>query len=566
MDRSSGRTGLTQTAVTEQPREEVTVLIVDDDPEMVALIREALGFGGSTTLEAGSGVQAMEVLRREEAAGRPVDVLLLDIMMPGMDGYEVIARVKEDPTLASTSIVLTTALSSINDKTLGLGMGADDYLTKPFDPRELLARVEVIMRMRRTEQALRQRNRELAALNVISRTVTSSLDLDDVLGATMQGIGEILRVEAGTLALVEEETGEVVFRKTLSPEQGWITGRTFKPGEGIVGHVVATGQPYLANDVSGDPRFLPRVDGGAGFVAQAILCAPLVVRDQVVGAIELANKLDGEFTASDLDLLQTMAGAVAVAVENAQLYAELADFAHELERSQAQLIQAEKMAATGRLAASIAHETNNPLQAIHNTLHLVGLPELSDDKRQQYLHMAQGEVGRLIEIVQRMLDFYRPSRGAVVDTDLNDVLRSALRIASKQLQHSGIHVHTRFATDLPSLPAVPDQLTQVFLNIIINAIEAMPKGGDLRLGTLLSEDREWVLVAFRDSGPGLTSERSAHIFEPFYTTKPEGTGLGLSISYGIIERHGGTIEVSSQPGQGATFIVRLPVHPAQVKT
>ena len=558
--------GLKRASVNEQPREEVNVLIVDDDPEMIALIREALGFGGSTTLEAGSGLEALEVLRRQEAAGQPVDVMLLDIMMPGMDGYEVIAHVKEDPTLAGTSIVVTTALSSINDKTLGLGMGADDYLTKPFDPRELLARVEVIMRMRRTEQALRQRNRELGALNEISRTVTSSLDLDDVLGATMQGIGEILRVEAGSLALVDEETGEVVFRKTLSPEQGWITGRTFKPGEGIVGHVVATGQPYLANDVSSDPRFLPRVDGGAGLVARAILCAPLVVRDQVVGAIELANKLDGEFTVSDLDLLQTMAGAVAVAVENAQLYAELADFAHELERSQAQLIQAEKMAATGRLAASIAHETNNPLQAIHNTLHLAAMPELNQDKRQQYLHMAQGEVGRLIEIVQRMLDFYRPSRGAVVDTDLNDALRSALRIANKQLQHSGIHVHTRLAPDLPTLPAVPDQLTQVFLNIIINAIEAMPTGGDLRVGTLLSEDREWVLVAFRDSGPGLTSERIAHIFEPFYTTKPEGTGLGLSISYGIVERHGGTIEVSSQPGQGATFIVRLPVHPAQVKT
>jgi len=540
-------------------------LVADDDPKMVRLIRDVLEVGGWEVLEATSGQETLDVLYREHAAGRPVDVLLLDIMMPEMDGYEVIARVKRDPHLAMTSILVTTALSSISDKTLGLGMGADDYLTKPFDPRELLARIEVIQRIRRTEMALRQRNEELAALNEISRTVTSSLDLDEVLAATMQGIREILRVEAGALALVDEETGELVFHKTLSPQEGWITGRTFRIGEGIVGQVVATGRPYLVNDVTDDPYFLPRVDQGAGFTTRAVLCVPLVVRGRIIGAIEVINKLDGPFTDADLDLLQTMAGSVAVAVENARLYAELADFASALERSQAQLVQAEKMAAIGRLAASLAHEINNPLQAIHNALHLSSQSGLPEEKREEYLSMAQKEVGRLIEIVRRMLDFYRPSPGEVVHTDVNQALENALAIAGKRLQHGRIRVHARLARDLPSVPAVPDQLTQVFLNIIINAIEAMPEGGDLRVGTLLSEDGEWVLVAFRDSGPGLTPEQLDHIFEPFYTTKPNGTGLGLAISYGIIERHGGTIEVSSQPGQGATFIVRLPVHLPRVQ-
>jgi len=548
--------------VDERPK----ALVADDDPAMVELIREILELGGWEVLQVGSGEEALETLRREFDGGRPVDVLLLDIMMPDIDGYEVMARMKQDPHLASTSILLTTALTSVSDKTLGLGMGADDYLTKPFDPRELLARVEVIMRIRRTEMALRQRNRELAALNEISRTVTSSLDLDEVVVAAMQGIREILQVEAGSLVLVDEVTGELVFHKTLSPEQGWITGRTFRPGEGIVGHVVATGQPYLVNDVTEDPYFFPRVDGGAGFITRSVLCVPLIVRDRVIGAIEVTNKTDGPFTAADLDLLQTMAGSVAVAVENARLYRELADFANELERSQAQLIQAEKMAAIGRLAASIAHEINNPLQAIHTSLHLSTNPKLAEERRREYLTMAQKEVGRLIEIVRRMLDFYRPSAGQMVSVDVNRVLEDALAIAGKRLQHGGIHLHTRLATDLPSVPGVPDQLTQVFLNILINAIEAMPDGGDLHVGTLLSEDGEWVLVAFRDSGPGLTAEQIAHIFEPFYTTKPDGTGLGLAVSYGIIEQHGGTIEVSSQPGQGATFIVRLPVHPPRVRT
>jgi two-component system NtrC family sensor kinase len=544
-----------------QPR----ILIADDDPRMVQLIREVLSLGNFDVMAVDSGEKALQRLLEENDRGRPIDILILDIMMPGLNGYEVIARAKEDPALATTSILVNTALGSISNKTLGLEMGADDYLTKPFDPRELLARIQVIMRMRRTEQALRMRNRELGVLNEISRTVTSSLDLDEVLAAAMQGIREILRVEAGSLVLVDEETGELVFRKTLSPEQGWITGRSFQSGEGIVGHVVATGRPYRSNDVTDDPHFLPRVDQGPEFEVHSVLCVPLFVRDHVIGAIQLSNRLDGGFTEADLDLLQTMAGSVAVAVENAQLYAELADFTHELERSQAQLIQAEKMAAIGRLAASIAHEINNPLQAIHNSLHLSRAPQLTNEKHQQYLEMAQQEVQRLIELVQRMLDYYRPSRGGVVETDVNEMLKNALSIADKRLQHSKIRTYTRLASDLPTLPAVPDQLTQVFLNVIVNALEAMPDGGELRVGTLLTEDREWVLIAFRDSGPGLTPEQIAHVFEPFYTTKFNGTGLGLAISYGIVERHGGTIEVSSQVGQGATFIVRLPVHPAKVE-
>jgi two-component system NtrC family sensor kinase len=542
------------------------ILVADDDPQIVHLIREVLQMGECEVLEAHSGEETLETLQQACVDGRPVEVLVLDILMPGIDGYEVISRVKSSAALASTSILVTTALTSVTDKTTGLGMGADDYLTKPFDPRELLARVQVIMRMRRSEEALRQRNRELAALNEISRTVASSLDLDQVLVATMQGIREILHIEAGSLVLVDDETGELVFRKTLSPQQGWITGRTLQPGEGIVGHVVASGQPYLVNDVTDDPLFLPRVDGGSGFTTRAVVCVPLIARDRVIGAIELINKPSGAFTEADLDLLQTMAGSVAVAVENAQLYAELADFATELERSQAQLVQAEKMAAIGRLAASIAHEINNPLQAVHNSLHLAMLERLPEEKRHQYLAMGQEEVKRLIEIVQRMLDFYRPSKGGVIQTDVNQVLQNTLTIADKRLQHSHIRVHTRLARDLPPIPAVPDQLAQVFLNIMINAIDAMPEGGDLRVGTLLTEDGEWVLVAFRDSGVGLRAEQIANIFEPFYTTKPSGTGLGLAISYGIVERHGGTIEVSSQGNQGATFIVRLPVHPLQAET
>jgi len=536
------------------------LLVVEDDVEMVELMQNMLALVRCQVQVAHSGEEALALLRREAAARREIDLVLLDIMVPEMDGYEVIARVKADPMLRNTSIIMTTALDSVSNKTLGLGLGADDYLTKPFDPQELLARIDAVMRIRRSEQALRRRNQELSVLIEINRMVTSSLELDQVLEATIQGIREILHVEAGSLVLVDEVVGGLIFRKTFSPEQGWISGRTIQPEEGIVGYVVQSGKPKLVNNVERDPHFSAKVDEEAGFTSRTILCVPLRIRDRVIGALEVINKLDGTFTEQDLELLQAMAASVAVAVDNASLYSELADFAKELERSQAQLVQAEKMAAIGRLAASIAHEINNPLQAIHNSLHLSLHERLGEDKRLQYLSMAQAEVQRLIEIVQRMLDFYRPSRGGVVPTDVNSIVENVLALAHKRLQHGGVRVHTRLSDGLPFVPMVPDQITQVFLNVIINAVEAMPSGGDLRLETTLSEDGEWVRIYCHDNGAGMSSEQVASLFEPFYTTKPDGTGLGLAISYGIVERHGGVIEVSSQVGQGATFVVKLPVH------
>ena len=320
-------------------------------------------------------------------------------------------------------------------------------------------------------------------------------------------------------------------------------------------HVIRSGQPLLINDVPNDPRFSHQSDAEI----RSSLCAPLVVKDEVVGAIQVINKLYGQFDSDDQALFLSIAASVAAAIENSRLYSELADFARELERSQAQLVQAEKMAAVGRLAASIAHEINNPLQAIHNSLHLTLRPNLAPEKQARYLAMAQEEVERLIDIVRRLLEFYRPSRGRRAVTDVNGVIDNVLALMNKRLQHGRISVETRLASNLPSLPIVQDQVAQVFLNIVINAVEAMSDGGRLSIRSGLSKDRKWVYVMFADDGPGMDEETRASIFEPFFTTKRTGTGLGLAISYGIIERHGGRIEVESTAGSGSTFVVRLPI-------
>jgi two-component system NtrC family sensor kinase len=286
-----------------------------------------------------------------------------------------------------------------------------------------------------------------------------------------------------------------------------------------------------------------------------ILSVPFFKQREMVGVLVALGQapLDEEY----LPLMQHIAATVGVAVDNAQLFEDLEAFAEELERSQNQLIQVEKMAAVGRLAASLAHEINNPLQAIQNSLHLALHKGLEGDRRRQYLEMVQQEVGRLVQIVRRMLDFYRPA-SAMKALSINRPVENALAIANKRLEQSQVEVMVRLEENLPSVRGVENQLVQVFLNLILNAMEAMPEGGSLWVATAHHAEREQVVVAFRDSGPGIPPEIREHLFEPFHTSKSSGTGLGLAISYGIVERHGGVIDVESPPEGGTTFIVRIP--------
>ncbi len=235
----------------------------------------------------------------------------------------------------------------------------------------------------------------------------------------------------------------------------------------------------------------------------------------------------------------------------------------DVKRLQEQLIQNEKLAALGRLAASLAHEINNPLQALRSGLDLLVKRPIEETKRQRYLEVASREVERLIGIVERMLNFYRPSLDKRTLTDVNSVLEETLALAGKKLQHGRVTVVRELAPALPHVEAVADQLNQVFLNIVLNALDAMPGGGLLTLRTAWHARSREVCVSFVDTGEGIPAERIPRLCEPFFTTKAKGTGLGLAISYGIVTRHGGRIDVQSQVGRGATFLVFLPAAPAE---
>ncbi|HQE93893.1 MAG TPA: response regulator [Anaerolineae bacterium] len=533
------------------------VLVVDDDPKMVDLVRDVLALIPCETVMAVNGEGALSLLRQEVADGTPIDAVLLDVMLPGEDGFRILERMKADPQLERTPVILITGLDSIPSKTRGLQMGADDYIIKPFDPQELIARLGVVLRIRRTEQMLRRRNQELAALDEINRMVSSSLDLDEVLMSALEGLGRLIETEALALVLNDEESQSWVVRTARVGQGVWLEGRVVPPDDVVMHEAMVEGRSVLRQATRNSFW-----NESLGRAALDILCVPLVKRKEILGAL-VVLKQEGGLDEDYISLMEHLAATVSVALQNARLFQDLESYAEEVERSQNQLIQAEKMAAVGRLAASLAHEINNPLQAIQNSLHLALHPGLDEVKRREFLDMAQQEVTRLVQIVRRMLDFYRPS-SAMQPLDVNRPVDDALAIAGKRLQQSRVEVVARLAPQLVPVRGAPNQLTQVFLNIIINALDAMPNGGTLWVGTAYHAERQQVVVAFRDNGPGIAPEIREHMFEPFHTSKSTGTGLGLAISYGIIERHGGVIEVESPPGGGTTFIVRLPQYDKEV--
>jgi len=238
----------------------------------------------------------------------------------------------------------------------------------------------------------------------------------------------------------------------------------------------------------------------------------------------------------------------------------------ELERRRLQqvLFETEKLAATGRLAASIAHEINNPLEAVQNSLYLLGGAVKDESPQRRYLDIAQRETQRMSRILRQMLGFYRPQKDAT-PIDVNTLIDEAEALVAKRLRSAKVTFVRELAAELPEVRGAADQIKQVLLNLFLNAVEAMPKGGTLTV-TTRAGDAEGdipfaaVRIEVRDTGEGMDKDTEARIFEPFFSTKTErGTGLGLWVSHGIVQGHGGTLKVRSRIGVGTTFIIALPI-------
>jgi len=407
--------------------------------------------------------------------------------------------------------------------------------------------------------------RALAAVHAAGREIASSLDLDRTLRLVMEKAVETLPMDAGAIFIRDEaaQVYRVVVSHNLPPDQIDQIKFGFAE-EGVPGWAVKHRQPLIVDDSRLDERVHPVVRA-AGILS--VLAMPLISRERPLGALNLFSRQTHAFDEAALQLSQVFADQAAVFLDNARLMGELRQWAAELEQrvakrtrqleeKQAQIIQAEKTAAIGRLAASVAHEVNNPLQAIALHLQLLSEENLSAGGR-QLLQVVEAEFGRIATIVGRLLDFQQPQADQKRPQQIGQILAAVFALTERQLARAAVELQADIAAGLPPVAAVGDQLKQVFLNLILNGMEAMPDGGMLAVTAFRQGDA--VCIQFRDQGEGVPPALLERLFEPFVTTKPGGTGLGLAVTREIILNHGGDLRVVNEPDGGANFAVILPI-------
>jgi signal transduction histidine kinase len=291
----------------------------------------------------------------------------------------------------------------------------------------------------------------------------------------------------------------------------------------------------------------------------AELSLPIFLKEKLIGILNLGHKEDKTlYSNEDLELLSTLANQAAIAIENARLY-------ENLKQSQDTLRRADRLSSLGLLTAGLAHEIRNPLVAIRTFTQL--LPERYDDAefREGFQGLALKEVDRICGLINDLLSFARPSKPNVAPEDINDVVDNIARILETQSKEKGVEILRDFGESLPKVWIDREQMKQVFMNLILNAIQAMQEGGSISISTRAisrigaEPSGEFVQVEVRDTGIGIPEENLQHIFDPFYTSKDEGSGLGLAVSHQIVQEHGGFVTVESTIGKGTAFFVHVPV-------
>ena len=340
-----------------------------------------------------------------------------------------------------------------------------------------------------------------------------------------------------------------------------LRGHTLPMNEGgLCGWVAKNHQPAVVDDLRSDPRVIQAwVDQ---LEVTTALVVPLMGESGIIGGIS-AFRRGKPYHAYDAQLLTIFANQVGVAIENARNYTALENQLEELKRAQAQLVHAERMTAIGQLISGIAHELNNPLTGILGFSEMLkDQPDLDDATRRDLgqIHQEADRVRRIIQNMQHFVHKERPSR---ILANVNEAVIRTIALLEYQFRGRNIALVSHLDPRLPMTTLDVQQIEQVFLNILLNAAQAMQgtrQAGEITVTTGL-EHPDRIAISIRDNGPGIPPQYLSKVFEPFFTTKEvgEGTGLGLSLSYGIVKQHGGKIRVESEPGQGACFIIELPI-------
>jgi signal transduction histidine kinase len=422
----------------------------------------------------------------------------------------------------------------------------------------------------RLYDATRRQVERLERLNLVNRAVSASLRLDDVLDEITRAAGALCDAPLATTWLADE-TARVLVRRAfhgVDDVRGRLPAR-LAFGEGGVGVVAERREARLNVLVESDPQIVGR-DALLAHGIRMFSGLPVMLGDRLLGVLALGGRDDRPLGETDEALLQALVGQAAVAIENARLYEDART--HEIEarraldevrRTQEQLVRMEKLRALGEMASGVAHDFNNVLAVILGRVQLLQR-KLQDPTFQRWLAIVEQAALDGAQTVRQIQEFTRVRRDQPTQTvEVNQAIRDAVEMTrarwQDEAQSRGVPI--RLALELAPVPSVdgqPSELREVLTNLILNAVDALPQGGDIRIAS--RERAGWVEIIVADTGVGMSDSVRRRIFEPFFSTKgPSGTGLGLAMVYGIVSRHGGEILVETAEGAGSTFTIRLPV-------
>ncbi len=432
--------------------------------------------------------------------------------------------------------------------------------------------------------ALQRAKADLAAVYRAGQVISSILNPDELYPKILDIIiQELPMADCCSIHLVTEGATGVELKAGLSRDpKDTLKQPPFS--RTLLQTVLRESKSVLTFDAQGDQRF-NTTESIQALNIRSAMCVPLPSRNRLVGIIQ-ADTIHPEhrFSRDDLKLLTAFGALAGPAIENAQLYEKLTAEKAELEQANAQLkltqeklVLSEKLAAMGKLTAGIVHDIKNPMTVILSHADLLemvmkkaGVSSVGGLNAIDSLKEIQKGVMHCNEILNGLLQFAGQSRSVKAPVNINDLLRSTESFMAYEFKKANTALTLDLGANLPVITADANQLKQTFINIMLNALQAMGRDGTLKITTssAAEDGKTWVTVTFADNGPGMSEEVRKKVFDPFFTTKkgsgsPGGTGLGLSVSYGIIQNHGGTIEVASAPGQGATFTIRLPAQPPE---
>lgn len=558
-----------------------TVLVVDDREDSLKFLRNyVLEPNDYKMLEARDGTQALEIALSQE-----VDLIISDLVMPKMGGLEFLESLRDRQL--DTPTILMTFHGTESTAVKAFRLGARDYIIKPFAIDEMLTAIDRALtesRLRKERdnltktvlkinQQLESRVRELRFLYSIGRSVTSLRDLQQILNRIVEAATFLADAEEGSIMLVDEDSGNLYMRAARGINEKNAQSFLVKMHDSLAGQVVSTGQPIIVGGQSSEDSFQVKTD----YLVKSLLNVPIKNAEEVIGVLAVNNRDSVKpFTDRHTKVLTALADYASVAIENARLYSRLsADVdrakkssrrledlvetrTDQLQTANKQLHKSEKLAALGHMAAGVVKEMHTPLNTALDTLHKLeniveGIPSnaaLLSTIERNVLHCRQ--------IIDSLLDFSNSKQFKLQAVYLNDVIEAAWKKYFDEYGNTepGVNFVRGLDPHLPLILADAGQLEQAFFYLIRNAQKSMPHGGTLRIITRAVGAN--VQVIMHDTGEGLSPEHLRHIFDPFYDEGKHSYGLDLSITQAVIERHNGTIEVESEPGQGTTFTIHLP--------